>query len=51
MHAGEPRGFGLRLRLLGRLLLHEALALVGDLLLVGLGRRIGEAFGEQVVAA
>src|SRR5207237_5279175 len=47
---GEARGFRLRGRLLGGLLFCQAFAFVGDLLLVGLRRRIGEPLGQEVVA-
>src|SRR3989454_8534050 len=50
LHAGKASRFGFRRRLLGGALLGDALAFVGDLLLVGVGRRIGEPFGKQVIA-
>src|SRR6266513_398577 len=50
LDVGQARGFGLRRCLLGRMLLHQAFAFVGDPFLVRLRRRIGEPLGQKVVA-
>src|SRR5439155_3813494 len=50
MHVREPRRLRLGGGLLGGALFGETLALVGDLFLVGFGRRIGESLGQQKIA-
>src|SRR5712692_6260678 len=45
----QARGLGFRGPLLGGALRSDPRALVGDLLLVGLGRRVGEPFWEEIV--
>src|SRR4051812_9236263 len=50
LNVGEFGRFALGSRFLGGELPGEALALVGDFLLVRFGRRIGEALGEEVIA-
>src|SRR5881392_1248061 len=50
LHVGELRRFRFGRGLLAGTLFGEALALVDDLLLVRLGRQVGEPLGEQVIA-
>src|SRR3989449_1567285 len=50
LDAGEPLGLRHRRLLLHDPLLGQALRLVGDALLVGLGGRVSEPFGQEIVA-